>query len=161
MSAQTVSSWGNVIHAEQAVFRVQSRMDAFPDIAPLQSALPYGNGRSYGDSCLNVGEALLQTRGLDRFISFDSQTGLLACEAGTLLADILRLSVPAGWFVPVTPGTRYVTVGGAIANDVHGKNHHYAGTFAQCVRRFELLRSDGRRLSCSSTENPEWFAATT
>ena len=160
MSAQTVSSWGNVIHAEQAVFRLQSRLDGFPDITPLQSALPYGNGRSYGDSCLNIGEALLQTRGLDRFISFDSQTGLLACEAGTLLADILELSIPAGWFVPVTPGTRYVTVGGAIANDVHGKNHHHAGTFAQCVHRFDLLRSDGGRLSCSSSENPEWFAAT-
>ena len=160
MVSQTISSWGNVIHAEHAAFRLQTRSDSFPDIAPSQSILPYGNGRSYGDSCLNVGAALLQTRCLDRFINFDSQTGVLACEAGTLLADILQRVIPAGWFVPVTPGTRFVTVGGAIANDVHGKNHHGAGTFAQCVRRLELLRSNGQRLSCSSTANSEWFAAT-
>ena len=121
--------------------------------------LPFGNGRSYGDSCLNLGGALLQTRGLDRFIAFDRDTGVLACEAGVLLSDILRLVVPAGWFPPVTPGTAFVTVGGAIANDVHGKNHHRVGTFGGHVRRFELLRSDGERLLCSREENPEWFAA--
>jgi FAD/FMN-containing dehydrogenase len=78
-----------------------------------------------------------------------------------LLADILRLVVPHGWFVPVTPGTKFVTIGGAIANDVHGKNHHHTGTFARHVRRLELLRSDGQRIACSATENPDWFAATT
>jgi FAD/FMN-containing dehydrogenase len=160
VTTQIVTSWGNVIHAEHVLLRLHSRLDPFPDTPPLQSILPYGNGRSYGDSCLNVGGALLQTRSLDRFISFDTNTGVLACESGTLLADILHLAVPAGWFLPVTPGTRLVTVGGAIANDVHGKNHHRTGTFAQCVRRMELVRSDGQRLSCSSSENPEWFAAT-
>lgn len=157
---QVVTSWGNVIHAEHDVLRLQSRLDSFPQAPPQQSVLPYGNGRSYGDSCLNIGGALLQTRCLDRFISFDTDTGVLACEAGTLLADILRVAVPAGWFLPVTPGTRFVTVGGAIANDVHGKNHHRAGTFAQCLRRMELVRSDGQRLSCSSDDNPQWLAAT-
>jgi FAD/FMN-containing dehydrogenase len=155
-----VASWGNVIHAEHTLLRLQNRTDPFPDTAPEQSILPYGNGRSYGDSCLNVGGALLLTRSLDRFIHFDPLTGVLACEAGTLLADILQLTVPAGWFPKITPGTRFVTVGGAIANDVHGKNHHGIGTFAQCVRRLELLRSDGQRLVCSTDENPEWFAAT-
>jgi FAD/FMN-containing dehydrogenase len=107
-----------------------------------------------------VGGALLETRSLDRFISFDPETGVLACEAGTLLTDILQLVVPRGWFPPVTPGTRFVTVGGAIANDVHGKNHHHAGTFSQWVRCFELLRSDGQRLMCSKDQHPEWFTAT-
>jgi FAD/FMN-containing dehydrogenase len=158
--SQTVSSWGNVIHAEHPVLRLHSRLDAFPEIAPAQTALPFGNGRSYGDSCLNVGGALLQTRGLDRFIAFDTDTGVLTCEAGTLLDEILKIAVPAGWFLPTTPGTRFITVGGAIANDVHGKNHHRTGTFARCVRRMELLRSDGTRILCSSAENPEWFAAT-
>jgi FAD/FMN-containing dehydrogenase len=160
MPEQLVSSWGNVFHAQHALLRLRSRLDRFPESTPGQSILPYGNGRSYGDSCLNIGGALLETRALDRFIRFDPQTGALACEAGTLLADILQLAVPAGWFPPVTPGTRFVTVGGAIANDVHGKNHHRAGTFINSVRCLELLRSDGQRLLCSPETNPEWFAAT-
>ena len=125
-----------------------------------RSMLAYGNGRSYGDVGLNSGATLLHTRGLDRFIAFDEATGTLACEAGVLLSEILDLFVPRGWFLPVTPGTRFVTVGGAIANDVHSKNHHGAGTFGCHVRRFELLRSDGSRLLCSPDENPKWFAAT-
>jgi len=107
-----------------------------------------------------AGGTLLALRGLDRFIAFDADTGVLACEAGTLLADILDLAVPRGWFLPVTPGTRHVTVGGAIANDVHGKNHHAAGSFGAHVLSFELLRSDGSRRRCSPTENADWFAAT-
>ena len=122
--------------------------------------LAYGNGRSYGDVGLNSGGTLLHTRGLDRFIAFDGTTGVLTCEAGVLLSEILDLFVPRGWFLPVTPGTRYVTVGGAIANDVHSKNHHGAGTFGCHVHRFELLRSDGSRRVCSRHEHAEWFAAT-
>jgi FAD/FMN-containing dehydrogenase len=160
MSSQVVSSWGNVIRAEHTVLRLPSRHAPFPDIAPLTSVLPYGNGRSYGDSCLNVGAGLLEMRTLDRFMAFDPQRGTLTCEAGVLLADILDFAVPQGWFVPVTPGTRFVTVGGAIANDVHGKNHHRAGNFSRHVRQFELLRSDGLRLVCSDSENVEWRAAT-
>jgi hypothetical protein len=97
-----------------------------------QLMLPYGNGRSYGDSCLNDNGTLLDMRGLDRFIHFDRITGVITCEAGVLFSQVLDLVVPAGWFPPVTPGTRLVTVGGAIANDVHGKNHHRAGTLAEC-----------------------------
>jgi FAD/FMN-containing dehydrogenase len=160
MPAHIVCSWGNVVRAQHTVHRIRSRHDPFPAIDPVRSVLPFGNGRSYGDSCLNAGGGLLQTRSLDRFISFDAQSGILCCEAGALLADILTLIVPAGWFVPVTPGTCFVTLGGAIANDVHGKNHHGAGTFARHVRSLELLRSDGQRIVCSVSENPEWFAAT-
>lgn len=160
MASQVVCSWGKVISAEHAVVRIASRYDAFPEICPGATVLPYGNGRSYGDSCLNVGGALLPTRSLDRFIAFDSETGILTCEAGVLLADILRLAMPLGWFLPVTPGTQFVTVGGAIANDVHGKNHRRTGTFARHVLQFELLRSDGRRIECAPEKNPDWFAAT-
>src|SRR5690349_22267651 len=134
MVAQVITSWGNVIRAEHEVLQLASRYDAFPGIDPHQTVLPFGNGRSYGDSCLNTGATLLHTRSLDRFISFDAQTGVLCCEAGVLLDEILRFSMPKGWFAPVTPGTRFVTVGGAIANDVHGKNHHGFGTFARHVR---------------------------
>ena len=160
MASRLVSSWGNVIRAQHLVYELHGRHDSFPMLPPAGTVLPFGNGRSYGDSCLNVTGALLQTRALDRFIRFDHDTGVLACEGGVLLADILRLAVPAGWFLPVVPGTCYVTVGGAIANDVHGKNHHRAGTFGRHVRQLELLRSNGTRTVCSQAENAEWFAAT-
>jgi FAD/FMN-containing dehydrogenase len=160
MASRVVCSWGNVICAPHHVHGLHSRYDRFPERPVGGTLLPFGNGRSYGDSCLNLGGGLIETRALDRFIHFDRDTGVLACEAGVLLADILRLVVPTGWFLSVVPGTCYVTVGGAIANDVHGKNHHHAGSFGRHVRRFELLRSDGTRLVCSPAENPDWFAAT-
>jgi FAD/FMN-containing dehydrogenase len=160
MASRVISSWGNVIRASHALYDLRARDERFPRLPTPSKVLPFGNGRSYGDSCLNVGGALLQTRSLDRFISFDRDTGVLACEAGVLLAEILRLVVPAGWFLPAVPGTCYVTVGGAIANDVHGKNHHRTGTFGCHVRRLELLRSNDERLVCSPTENPQWLAAT-
>ena len=124
------------------------------------SWLAYGNGRSYGDSCLNDGGVVIDMRGLDRFIRFDATSGRLTCEGGVLLADILRLTVPRGWFLPVTPGTQFVTVGGAIANDVHGKNHHVRGTFGRHVLALELVRSDGTRHVCSGQSNGELFRAT-
>lgn len=160
MSAGTPTSWGRYPSASPR--QVQSCRDvqalALPD--ETLSCLPFGNGRSYGDVCLNNNGALLLTRGLDRFIAFDLATGVLRAEAGILLAEILALIVPQGWFLPVTPGTQFVTLGGAIANDVHGKNHHVAGSFGCHVRAFELLRSDGNRLLCTPEQNTEWFQAT-
>jgi FAD/FMN-containing dehydrogenase len=135
--------------------------DDLPDFTTLrQPILPYAYGRSYGDSCLNEGGIIFDVSKLNRFISFDEQEGLLCCEAGVSFAQILDLVVPRGWFLPVTPGTKFVSVGGAIANDIHGKNHHKAGTFGCHVTRFELLRSNGDRLLCSPTENRDLFQAT-
>lgn len=155
------ASWGRypVVRQER---RVLSDATAKLPVSPTdyRTMLPYGNGRSYGDSCLNDGGVVLDCRGLDRIIDFDPDSGLLRCEAGVLLGDIAMLTLPLGWFLPVTPGTRFVTVGGAIANDVHGKNHHVAGTFGAHVTRFELMRSSGRRIVCSATENAEWRRAT-
>jgi FAD/FMN-containing dehydrogenase len=160
VTVQTFTSWGNVIRKPHESAPLLSRHAGFP-VAPEQSSLlPYGNGRSYGDSCLNVGAALIPTRGLDRFISLDTTSGVVTCEAGILFDEMFRVIMPAGWFVPVTPGTRFVTLGGAIANDVHGKNHHAVGTIGRHILRFELLRSDGQRLICSPTENPQLFRAT-
>jgi FAD/FMN-containing dehydrogenase len=134
----------------------------FPaNIAGLHNGvLPVGLGRSYGDSCLLNGGNLVVTTGMNRLIHFDPETGLLTAEAGLSLAQILEFAVPRGFFLPVTPGTKYVTLGGAIANDIHGKNHHVAGTFGGHITQFELVRSDGSRRLCSRTENPDWFAAT-
>jgi FAD/FMN-containing dehydrogenase len=130
-------------------------LDAVPE-----TLLPYACGRSYGDSCLNDGGALLDVSALDRLIAFDESAGLLRCEAGVTLAAIIDLVAPRGWFPPVLPGTRWVSVGGAIANDIHGKNHHRAGTFGCHITRFELLRSTGERVICSTDENTELFRAT-
>jgi FAD/FMN-containing dehydrogenase len=154
-------SWGRLPRVAPARVLPLSSRDALPDLAAIRRPiLAYGLGRSYGDSCLNEGGVLLATRGLSRFIAFDEEAGVLRCEAGTSLAEILETFVPRGWTLPVTPGTKFVTVGGAIANDVHGKNHHAAGTFGAHVRRLELLRSNGDRVTCSPTENCELFAAT-
>ena len=124
------------------------------------SLLPFGNGRSYGDSCLNSDGIVIDSRLLNRFIRFDAEQGILRCESGATFADILALTVPKGWFLPVTPGTKYVTLGGAIANDVHGKNHHQDGTLGRHIRCFELKRSSGKKLICSPEKNSELFAAT-
>ncbi|WP_372015818.1 FAD-binding oxidoreductase [Pseudoxanthomonas sp. 10H] len=154
-----IGSWGRYPRVDAGTrVRLGDRTAALPPLAA--KALPYGNGRSYGDSCLNPGGVLLHTAGLDRFAAFDPATGVLDCEAGVLLADVIDLVLPRGWFLPVTPGTRFVTVGGAIANDVHGKNHAAFGSFGDHVLDFELLRSDGTRRTCSPASDAALFRAT-
>lgn len=122
--------------------------------------LPYGKGRSYGDSCLNENGTVIETKWLNHLIHFDTTTGILRCEAGITLDEILQIIIKHGWFLPVLPGTKYVTLGGAIANDIHGKNHHRAGTFGCHVIQFELLRSDGKSYVCSEQQNKALFDAT-
>ncbi|MEI9981196.1 MAG: FAD-binding oxidoreductase [Edaphobacter sp.] len=154
-------SWGRYPNYGAKVIPLHWQSD-FPAITEglHDSALPVGMGRSYGDVCLLKDGNLLLTTAMNRLISFDAETGLLTAEAGITLAQILDFAVPRGFFLPVTPGTKYVTLGGAIANDIHGKNHHVAGTFGRHVTQFELVRSDGSRKLCSPTENPDLFAAT-
>jgi len=122
--------------------------------------LAHGNGRSYGDVALNDGHTLVRTRWLDRYVGFDPENGILECEAGVLLSAVVEDFGPRGWFLPVVPGTRHVTVGGAIANDVHGKNHHAMGSFGDHLESLRLLRSDGTVIDCSPGQNADWFAAT-
>jgi FAD/FMN-containing dehydrogenase len=160
MPGEIVTSWGRVMRAEHSCAPMYDRHAPFPSVPGTASVLPFGNGRSYGDVCLNPGGTLIQTRALDRFIQFDAATGRLTCEAGVLLSELLDVVVPRGWFLPVTPGTQYVTVGGAIANDVHGKNHHATGTFGCHVLQLELLRSDNSRQLCSRDSHESLFAAT-
>jgi FAD/FMN-containing dehydrogenase len=150
-----LGSWGRYPPPRHVAERPIAWRDEPLPLSDDRPLLAYGQGRSYGDCCLNDGGALLPTGALDRFISFEG--GVLRCEAGVTLGEILALAVPRGFFLPVVPGTRHVSVGGAIANDIHGKNHHRAGTFGRYLRRFELLRSD-RRLECIPGD--ELFAAT-
>ncbi len=158
---QNYQSWGGYPKTQpKNIHPIYWRSHAFPDIDHDTPVLPYAYGRSYGDSCQNHEGDLLATQGLRRFISFNEHNGVLRCEGGVSLAEILDCFVPRGWFLPVSPGTKYVSVGGAMANDVHGKNHHKAGTFGCHVLAFELLRSNGERLTCSPQCHSDLFQAT-
>ena len=158
---KAVSAWGRlsaephrtIAPSDPAALAAALRRGPLPGLA-------HGMGRSYGDVALNPCGTLWMAEGLDRFIAFDPATGLLSCEAGVLLRDIQRSFAPRGWMLPVTPGTQLATVGGAIANDVHGKNHHALGSFGDHVARLRLLRTTGEAIDCGPDENPEWFAAT-
>lgn len=157
----STSSWGNYPTAtprevESIVWR-QDQPSWKPGDAPV---LPYGMGRSYGDVCLNDGGLVLKTELLDHILYYDHANGIIRAEAGLSIGDLLDIIVPRGWFVPVTPGTRFVTLGGAVANDIHGKNHHRVGTFGRHVRALELVRSDGSATLCTPLDNPELYAAT-
>ena len=156
-----VTSWGRLskdLHSvvdlnDPSTVATVLRNGVLPGVA-------YGMGRSYGDVGLNPEGTLWVTTRLDRFISFDHRTGRLVCEAGVLLRDIQRLVIPRGWILPVTPGTQMVTVGGAIANDVHGKNHHMLGSFGDHVQNLTLIRTDGEVILCGQDQRTDWFAAT-
>lgn len=157
MSETIYTSWGLTagarMHGKSACIRgLRDRKAA--------TVLPYGNGRSYGDSCLYRDGTLLDARVMRKVISFDPSTGIIEAESGVMLHEITRLAAPAGWFLPVTPGTQFVTLGGAIANDVHGKNHHRRGTFGTHVESFRLERSDRGIIDCSRDQNADIFAAT-
>jgi len=158
-----VFSWGRYPKTAHQYLHRPAWNDQVPEIleaAAPGSLLPYGLGRSYGDSCLNGGRGLIDCCRLNRILGFDESTGMLRCESGVSLDDIIRVFLPNGWFLPVTPGTRFVTVGGAIANDVHGKNHHRAGTFGAYVRQIGLHRSHDGLVVCNSRENPDMLRAT-
>jgi FAD/FMN-containing dehydrogenase len=156
---QPVSSWGRLGAEPHDVVDLTDR-DKIARIIGGRSGIAHGLGRSYGDASLNPGGTLWRTTALDRFISFDAATGRLVCEPGVVLRDIQRLMVPRGWMLPVVPGTQWVTVGGAIANDVHGKNHHVVGTFGEHVPRLRLVRTTGETIDCGPDQNQEMFTAT-
>lgn len=126
----------------------------------VPSIISRGLGRSYGDAALNQGGGVVLHERLDRFLAFDPDTGVVEAEAGVSFANLISVFLPRGWFPPVTPGTRFVTLGGALAADVHGKNHHVDGSFSEFVEDFTLLTGSGQLLRCSRTENPEAFFAT-
>ena len=157
---RSISSWGRLSNEPHDVAMLKPGSRQLPLASGGERAVAFGKGRSYGDACLNAGGRVWDTGSLDHFLGFESTSGILTCEAGVMLRDIQRCFVSQGWLLPVTPGTQMATVGGAIANDVHGKNHHVLGTFGEHVLQLKLLRTDGQLLVCSRTENPEYFAAT-
>lgn len=157
-----LSGWGRYPVARAQVARPERRAEVFEALrdAGGQGLLAHGLGRSYGDAALLEGGHVVLTRRLDRMLSFDPDTGWLRCESGVSIEDILETFVPRGFFPPVTPGTKFVTVGGALGCDVHGKNHHVDGSWSNHVRRVELLTASGEVVSCDRETEPELFDAT-
>ena len=155
---QTVTSWGNFPVVEKEMKSEDSSAKIKEYVRTHHDIIARGNGRSYGDSALS--ENIFSTKRLNKFISFDRLNGVIACESGVLLSEVLEVIVPQGYFLFVTPGTKFITVGGAIASDVHGKNHHADGCFSECLIEFSLLNEKGDVLTCSRTENSAKFWST-
>lgn len=155
---QEVANWGNFPVVEKEMKSEDSLAKVIDFVKNHNEIIPRGNGRCYGDSALS--EHIFSTKRLNKFISFDRLNGVIECESGVLLSQVLEVIVPQGYFLFVTPGTKFVTVGGAIASDVHGKNHHAEGCFSEYVLEFSLLNERGEVLKCSRDENQEKFWAT-
>ena len=157
-ASKTISGWGGYPSQDAQVITPLSISAYKSQLENHPSLIPRGMGRSYGDSA--IAATVLQSTCCDHFIGFDTATGLITVEAGATLRDILKVTVKHGWFLPVTPGTSFVTVCGAIASDVHGKNHHVAGTFGQHVVSMTVLLGTGEIVTTSPTELPDLFHAT-
>lgn len=149
--------WGRYPKHQAQLLQPQTAQEAAQLLREESPSLGRGMGRSYGDSAL--ADRLISTRQLNRLHSFDAQNGLLACAAGISLGELLAVFVPRGWFLPITPGTKFISIGGAIASDVHGKNHHLHGCFSECVDSIQLLLADGSQVQCSRSERHELFHA--
>jgi len=151
-------SWGMYPKIKSTVFKFDKKKTLRKIINEHDKLIPYGNGRSYGDSALSSN--IINVRPKDYFIDFNEETGLLHVQTGVLLLEILESFVPRGWFLKVTPGTKLITVGGAIASDIHGKNHHIEGCFSECIKEFKIMLADGEVVTCSKEATPELFRVT-
>ena len=154
-----LSGWGRYPRIECEAFAARGEAEVRQALAAHPRLIARGAGRAYGDAAINR-EATLSMTGSNRLLAFDAATGRIECEAGVLLADIVELFAPRGWFPPVTPGTKFVTVGGMIACDVHGKNHHGDGSFGAHVEHVDLMLASGEVVRCSPTANPALLSAT-
>ncbi len=152
---QTIYNWGNYPRIEANLTAPSSISSSLNEVNQHASFISRGLGRCYGDSALNT--SIISSLKLNRFIAFDEQNGVLNCEAGVSFDEILKLIVPKGFFLPITPGTKFITVGGAIASDVHGKNHHVAGTFSNHLIDFNIILANGEVKYCSKEINSELF----
>ena len=155
---QKVTNWGNFPVVEKEIKSEDTLQKIKDFVQNNNEIIARGNGRCYGDASLS--EHIFSTKRLNKLISFDRLNGIIECESGVLLSEILEVIVQQGYFLYVTPGTKFISVGGAIASDVHGKNHHAEGCFSEYVISFSLLNENGEVLICSRTENTDKFWAT-
>ncbi|MDB4655246.1 FAD-binding oxidoreductase [Flavobacteriales bacterium] len=159
MRETNISGWGNFPKIKAEVKEPESVEQLKPLRESLDNLIPRGAGRSYGDSSLNA-SSILSSSKLNQTLSFDAEAGVFTCQSGKMLNNILDEIVPKGFFLPVTPGTKFITIGGAIAADIHGKNHHVDGCFSQHVSWLKLLMADGSEKTCSREENTDLFWST-
>jgi FAD/FMN-containing dehydrogenase len=152
-----LSGWGRFPRAYCELQRPERYADLGAASTPT---IARGQGRAYGDAALNAAHRVILTERLNRLLAFDPQSGVLRAEAGLTMQELLAFALPHGWFPLVTPGTKYVSLGGCVAADVHGKNHHHDGAFSSSVLSLELINADGTRMRCSREENSEAFWAT-
>ena len=151
-----ITNWNNypVVEAREISFDYEKEIA----LKLAQASIPHGNGRCYGDASLS--SEVVNTLRYDKILAFDELNGIITCQSGLLLSDLLKVIVPRGWFLPVTPGTKFITVGGAVASDVHGKNHHVDGSFSRHVVSMSVLTGTGESFVCSATANSDLFWAT-
>lgn len=155
MLKKTISNWGNYPTIESRIVQEEYREQIKNEICSADNIIARGNGKSYGDASL--GEVVFSTKKLNKILDFDGESGTIECQSGVLLSEILELIVPKGYFLYVTPGTKLISVGGAIASDIHGKNHHKEGCFSAFLISFKLMVETGEILNCSKDENTELF----
>lgn len=153
-----ITNWGRYLKVSGEEKRVERIEQLSEYIEKTSRFIPRGNGRCYGDSSLQ--KEILSTLGLNKFLNFDKEKGLLTCESGVLLKEILKVIVPNGFFLPVTPGTKFITIGGAVAANVHGKNHHKEGAISRYIIEMQIMIEDGSILDCSRSSNSSLFYQT-
>ena len=158
MMKKTIGNWGNYPMMETDERRFTQQGELRKIMEGKSHVIARGNGRCYGDASL--AENTISTLKFDKILSFDTDAGVLECQPGILLDAVLEVIVPKGWFLPVTPGTKFITIGGAVASDVHGKNHHVDGSFSSHVMEMDVLLSDGSTMTCSKELNSDLFWAT-
>ncbi len=158
MMKKTIANWGNypVVETDEKSFSFTEELQHA--LLHADSIIARGNGRCYGDASLE--KNTVSTLKYDKILSFDAINGILECQSGITLDKILEVIVPKGWFLPVTPGTKFITVGGAVASDVHGKNHHVDGSFSAHVLEMDVLLGNGETVTCSPTAYTDLFWAT-
>ncbi|HTE25979.1 FAD-binding protein [Flavitalea sp.] len=155
---KNIANWGNypVVDSDELTFSFDNDLKTHVDQG--MSFIPRGNGRCYGDASLAA--ETLSTLKYDKVLSFDIEAGIFECQSGLTLDKIIEIIVPKGWFLPVTPGTKYITIGGAVASDVHGKNHHVDGSFSNHILNMDIVRENGTTITCSPVQNKDLFEAT-
>src|SRR5829696_2734467 len=158
MMKKTIANWGNypVVETDEKSFSFTEELQHA--LLHADSIIARGNGRCYGDASLE--KNTVSTLKYDKILSFDAINGILECQSGITLDKILEVIVPKGWFLPVTPGTKFITVGGAVASDVHGKNHHVDGSFSAHVLEMDVVLASGETVTCSNSINSDLFWAT-
>ncbi len=153
-----ITNWGNYPVIDGNMYSFSSEKELLNILQESSEIIPRGLGRCYGDSSLN--REIISTKKFNRFLNFDEKTGILTCESGISLSEIIDVFVPRGYFLPVTPGTKFVTLGGAVASDVHGKNHHKSGSISSHIYSLKIMLDDGNIIKCSPDKNADLFHAT-